>query len=191
MRKKIYGRTLKRDTHERKALFRNLMRDLIINGQITTTEAKAKSIKGPIEKLVTKAKTKQEKARPILMKVMNKDIADKMLTDIAPKFTKRPGGYTRIIRLGPRLKDNASMVQLEWVETIKKTVDEQSKESKKDAKSTSKKSAKSSKKTTGKTQKATKKAAPKKEVKKTSLRSKISGRGKSLTRKITQNKSGK
>ncbi len=116
MRKQIFGRRLKRDVNQRKALFRSLMRELVIHERIQTTEAKAKSIKSEIEKHVTKAKNLGDNARVHLQKHFQHDVVEKIVADIAPRFKERPGGYTRIIRLGNRTKDNASMVFIEWVE---------------------------------------------------------------------------
>jgi large subunit ribosomal protein L17 len=116
MRKRIFGRRFKRDINQRKALFRSLMRELVLQERIKTTEAKAKSIKAEIEKHVTKAKTQGESARVHLQKTFQKDVIDKLITDIAPRFAERPGGYTRIIKLGNRVKDNAPMVYIEFVE---------------------------------------------------------------------------
>ena len=122
MRKQIFGRRFKRDTNERKALFRSLMNGLVLNGSIKTTEAKAKAIKGDIEKLVTMGKNKGEGARRILTaRLANEKTADKILAEIAPKFATRPGGYTKILRLGVRVKDNAPRVMLTWVEPISVT----------------------------------------------------------------------
>lgn len=122
MRKRIFGRRLKRDTNERKALFRSLMGSLVLHGRIRTTEAKAKSIKGELEKLVTIAKNKEENARNLLMsRLVNTIVVEKVISEIAPKFAARPGGYTRIIRMGPRVKDGAKMVLMSWVEEIAPT----------------------------------------------------------------------
>lgn len=120
MRKRVFGRQLKRDINQRKLLFRSLMRALVLEERIKTTEAKAKSIKGEIEKMVTRAKNKGEEARVILKKSFSKEVVDKIINDIAPRFKERKGGYTRIVRLGTRKKDNAPIVLLEWVE-LKKT----------------------------------------------------------------------
>lgn len=117
MRKRVFGKRFKKDTNQRKALFRSLINGLIINGRISTTEAKAKAIKGKVEKLITEAKNKGEQARDNLLRNLNPDIADKIIKQIAPRFKERPGGYTRILRLGTRLKDNARMVLLEFVES--------------------------------------------------------------------------
>ena len=121
MRKRIFGRRLQRDTNERKALFRSLMRELVLHGKIKTTQAKAKSIKGEIEKMVTKAKTQGEGAFVHLQKKFTGEVVEKLIKEIAPLFKDRPGGYTRIIKMGRRVKDNAPMVLLEWVETVADT----------------------------------------------------------------------
>ena len=122
MRKRIFGRRLKRDTNERKALFRSLMSSLVINGKIRTSEAKAKSIKAEIEKLVTHAKNDgQEAKRLILGHIPNEKVVDKIISEIAPKFATRLGGYTRILKMGPRVKDGAKMVLMSWVEEIAPT----------------------------------------------------------------------
>lgn len=119
MRKRIFGRRLKRDTNERKALFRSLMIGLILHGKIRTTEAKAKSIKGSVEKLVTIGKTKGDDAkRQLMSKLVNEKASDKILSEIAPLFKDRTGGYTRILRTGNRVKDGASMVVMSWTERV-------------------------------------------------------------------------
>jgi len=115
MRKQIFGRQLQRDTNERKALFKSLMAALVLHESIQTTEAKAKAIRGQIEKLVTKAKTNSDAKRQ-LQKYFAEPVLTKFITDVAPRFMQRPGGYTRIVKMGNRLRDNAKMVVLEWVE---------------------------------------------------------------------------
>lgn len=122
MRKRIFGRRLKRDRNERKALFRSLMISLVLNGRITTSHAKAQAIRGEVDKLITTAKNKDSDSRIMLVaKLANEKAADKIINEIAPKFVQRPGGYTRILRLTPRLKDNAEMVLMSWVEEVKPT----------------------------------------------------------------------
>jgi large subunit ribosomal protein L17 len=122
MRKKIFGRRFKRDINERKALFRSLMHSLVLYGKLKTSEAKAKAIKGEIEKLVTHAKNEGTAARStILSRLANEKVAEKLISEVAPLFKNRPGGYTRILKLGPRVKDGARMVQLTWVEEVKAT----------------------------------------------------------------------
>lgn len=115
MRKNIFGRQLKRDSNERKALFKSLISSLILNERIKTTEAKAKAIKGSVDKIITKAKKGESYRRIIQASVVN-DAAKKAIFDIAPRFADRQGGYSRIIRVGRRLSDNAEMVLMELVE---------------------------------------------------------------------------
>ena len=115
MRKQVFGRRFKRDKNERKALFSGLISSMIIKGRIETTEEKAKAIKSEIEKLVTKAKKGNKK---LLIKNLNPFERERMLNEIAPTFANRSGGYTRIIKTGKRLSDNASMAIIEWTEEI-------------------------------------------------------------------------
>ncbi|MGH7245930.1 MAG: 50S ribosomal protein L17 [Candidatus Levyibacteriota bacterium] len=116
MRKHVFGRQLKRDANERKALFKGLMNSLVMNEKLETTEAKAKAIRGKVEKLITKAKNRKEEARAFLQPYFSAEAIEKVLTDLAPRFANRPGGYTRLIKLGARFSDNASMAMMEWVE---------------------------------------------------------------------------
>ncbi len=116
MRKNVFGRQLKRDKNERQALFKNLMSALVMEEKIQTTEEKAKSIHGHIEKLVTKARKGGTNIVSILQKDLTPPAAKKIVSDIAVRFVSRPGGYVRLIRLGERLSDKASMVLMEWVE---------------------------------------------------------------------------
>lgn len=119
MKKNTFGRKLKRDKNERKALFKSLMSSLVLSERIKTTEAKAKAIKPEIEKLVTKAKKNEEGARKVLAKSLSRQAFDKMLKDIAPRFSQRQGGYVRLIKLGKRFGDDAPLVVIEWTEKAK------------------------------------------------------------------------
>ena len=116
MRKNVFGRQLKRDIHERKALFKSLVSSLVLEERIVTTEAKAKSVKGLAEKLVTKARKGDFNSENALRKYLIEKAVKKMMQDIAPRFATRPGGYTRLIKLPNRFSDNAEMVAMEWVE---------------------------------------------------------------------------
>ena len=117
MRHKVAGRNLDRTSSHRKALYRNLVTDLLNHGKITTTEAKAKEMRSIAEKIITLGKEGNLQAlRQVLAFVTDKKVADKLFADLAPKYAQRHGGYTRIIKLGPRLGDGAEMVQLELVE---------------------------------------------------------------------------
>lgn len=119
MKKSVFGRKFKRDINERKALFKTLMSSLILNERIKTTESKAKAIKPEIEKLVTKAKKNEAGARLVLEKSLSRPAMDKILKDIAPRFTTRQGGYVRIIKTGRRFGDDAKAVVIEWTEKAK------------------------------------------------------------------------
>lgn len=116
MRKRVFGRKLSRTTNQRKALFKSLTNALTLHGRIETTEAKAKAIRGEVEKLITYAKTHADSVR-YLQKHVHVHTAERII-GIAPLFKDRPGGYLRIIKMGTRKKDNAPMVILEFVEKV-------------------------------------------------------------------------
>lgn len=114
MRHKVAGRSLSRSTGHRKALFRNLVTDLLAYEKIKTTEAKAKEIRGIAEKMITLGKNGGLDARrQLLAFIYDKKVVDKIFNDLAKRYVERPGGYTRITKLGRRLGDGASMVKLE------------------------------------------------------------------------------
>lgn len=116
MKKNVFGRKFKRDVNERKALFKGLMSALVLKERIKTTEEKAKAIRGQVEKLVTKVKKNNNGVTGFLGQYLTPIAMQKMVVDIAPRFTSRNGGYTRILHVGNRFYDNASMVIMEWVE---------------------------------------------------------------------------
>ena len=122
MKKHVFGRKLKRDINERKALFKGLMSSLVLHEKIETTESKAKAIKGEVDKLVTNAKKEAILARKLLSDKLSPEALEKMIKDIAPRFDKRQGGYTKMARLGKRFGDDATMVLLEWTETAKNVI---------------------------------------------------------------------
>lgn len=116
MRKNVYGRQFSRDKNERKALFKGLLSALVMNGRIKTSMQKAKAIKPTADKLITKARKESVLAKRLLEQDLLPSAVEKLMSEIAPRFSKRNGGYTRIIRLGTRFGDNASTALLEWVE---------------------------------------------------------------------------
>lgn len=117
MRHGVAGRGLKRPSGHRQLLYRNLVTDLLNYGKITTTEAKAKEIRSMAEKMVTLGKHGGLHARrQALSFLLNEKVADKLFNEMAGKYAERAGGYTRIVRLKPRLGDGAFMVRLELVE---------------------------------------------------------------------------
>jgi large subunit ribosomal protein L17 len=117
MRHRVAGRKLGRATGHRRALYRNLVTDLLKHEKIITTEAKAKEARGLAEKMITLGKKSGlHSYRQALSFIMDKKVTEKVFAELAPRYKERPGGYTRIIKLEPRLGDSAPMVQLELVE---------------------------------------------------------------------------
>jgi large subunit ribosomal protein L17 len=117
MRHQIAGRRLGRSSAHRKALFRNLVTDLLNYEKITSTEAKAKEIRSLTEKMITLGKKGGlNSRRQALAFILDEKIAAKVFNELAPRYAERPGGYTRLIKLGPRLGDGAPMVRIELVE---------------------------------------------------------------------------
>ncbi len=115
MKKLKKGRKLSRKRDQRNALKRSLLRSLFLNGKIKTTEAKAKEIRPLAEKMITKAKKSDLNSRRYLKKYFSKDLVSKIIKEIAPKYKDRKGGYTRILKLGPRKSDGAKMAFIELV----------------------------------------------------------------------------
>ena len=124
MRHQVAGHKLGRSTGQRNALRRNLVTELFRHERIRTTRAKADAVRGAAEKLITTAKRgaaagelKAVNARRQAAAQLNDpEIVKKLFDDIAPRYATRPGGYTRVVRLGPRAGDAADMVLLELVE---------------------------------------------------------------------------
>ncbi len=116
MRHNIAGRRLSRDSSHRQAMYRNLVTDLLKHEKIITTEAKAKEVRGMAEKIITLGKKSGLPAyRQALTFITDTKITAKVFSELGPRYKERPGGYTRITKLAPRLGDNAAMVQLELV----------------------------------------------------------------------------
>ena len=115
MRKLKQGRKLSRKKDQRKALLKSLARAIFIHKKIKTTEAKAKEVSMFAEKCITRAKKGDLSSRRILVKYFSKDLVKKLIDEIAPKYKDRKGGYTRIIKLGPRKSDGAKMAIIELV----------------------------------------------------------------------------
>jgi len=124
MRHQVAGKRLSRSKGHRIALRKNLMKDLFRHERIKTTKAKAAAVRGGAEKLITLAKKGNEAGdakavharRLAAARLNDNEIVMKLFDDIAPRYVDRPGGYTRVIKLGPRLGDAAEMVILELVE---------------------------------------------------------------------------
>ncbi len=138
MRHKVHGRRLNRDTGHRNALRRNMIADLLVFEQITTTEAKARTIRPAAEKMITLAKrgladgeaaSVVHARRLAAARLPNSrmleaedgtfeeiDVVRKLFDEIAPRYADRPGGYTRMVKIGRRSGDNADMAVLMLVE---------------------------------------------------------------------------
>ena len=122
MRHKRAGKKLGRSTNARRALFANLLTTFFENERITTTQAKAEAIKGKIDNLINKAKKGDlVSRRSIYAFLKTPRSAQKLIKEIAPRYTKRKNGYARFVRLGSRRGDRAMMVKLELIGGKKKT----------------------------------------------------------------------
>ncbi|MBI2012684.1 50S ribosomal protein L17 [Candidatus Curtissbacteria bacterium] len=132
MRHKVFGRKLGRDINSRKALLSNLAGSLIVNGKITTTVAKVRFARPYIEKLVTQVKKNKLHLNRAIASRLTHQAFLRLTEEISPGFATRSGGYTRIVKLGPRTGDAALMARLEFLplaksEGIAKTVKKQKK----------------------------------------------------------------
>jgi large subunit ribosomal protein L17 len=117
MRHQRAGKKLGRDSAHRKALYANLAGALIEHGRIKTTEAKAKAVKPIAEQMITLGRRGDIHARrQAIAYLRSKDVVHKLFSDVGPRFAERPGGYSRIVKLGPRQGDAAEMVYLELVD---------------------------------------------------------------------------
>lgn len=117
MRHRIAGRKLGRSSGHRRALYRNLVTDLLGYERITTTEAKAKEVRSLAERIITLGKRGGLHARrQALSYVWDERTVEKVFSDLNLRYSSRNGGYTRIVKLGPRLGDGAPMVRIELVE---------------------------------------------------------------------------
>ena len=108
---------LRRTSSHRKALLANLCKEVIEHERIRTSETKAKAVKPELEKLITLAKRGDLHARRQALASLNQDkfVVHKLFDELAPRYSERPGGYTRILKLGPRRSDSTEMVYLELV----------------------------------------------------------------------------
>jgi len=119
MRHRRAGRKLGRDSAHRRALYANLAGALIEHGRIRTTEAKAKEVRPIVEQMITLGKRGDVSAqRQAVAFLRSKGLAHTLFADVAPRFADRPGGYTRIVKIGPRQGDAAQMAYLELVDYV-------------------------------------------------------------------------
>lgn len=115
MRKRNKGRILSRPKSQRVALLKSLATSLFLHGKIKTTEAKSKELRSVAEKMITRAREKTMSNRRVLAQNLSPKILNKLVDEIAPIYSTRQGGYTRIIKMGPRKSDGAKMVIIELV----------------------------------------------------------------------------
>ena len=119
MRHRRSGRKLGRDAAHRKALYANLAGALIEHGRIKTTEAKAKEVRPIAEQMITLGRRGDlGSRRRALAYLRSQEVVHTLFADVAPRFADRPGGYSRIVKLGPRPGDAAQMVYLELVDHV-------------------------------------------------------------------------
>jgi large subunit ribosomal protein L17 len=115
MKKLKKGRKLSRKRNQRRALLKSLARALFLKGKMKTTQAKAKEVSRFAEKCITRSKKGDLASRRILTRYFSKDLVKKLIDEIGPKYKERKGGYTRIIKLGPRKSDGAKITVIELV----------------------------------------------------------------------------
>lgn len=116
MRHLVKGKKLRRNTAQRRALLRNLVTSFLEKERINTTLAKAKAARPLAEKMITLAKKNSLHARrQALGFIYKKPVVKKLFEEIGPRFSERPGGYTRIVKIGPRAGDGAEMAILELI----------------------------------------------------------------------------
>ncbi|MEE9187931.1 MAG: 50S ribosomal protein L17 [Anaerolineales bacterium] len=124
MRHKVAGKRLSRSKDERRALRRIMVNQLFTHERIKTTRAKAQAIRGQAERLITLAKRGNSAGEAQMVhtrrlaaaRMDDPEMVKKLFDDIAPRYEDRPGGYTRILKLGPRYGDSAEMVLIELIE---------------------------------------------------------------------------
>ncbi len=120
MRKMVFGKKLSRGKKGREALLRSLVRAIVVSGKVVTTKAKAKAIIGQVDKIITLAKkgTLDSRRRVLAFLGNDRDTAERLVNILAPSFSNRNSGYTRIILLPSRKGDGAQMARLEWVDEV-------------------------------------------------------------------------
>ncbi len=109
------GRVFGRTTKQRSALIRGLSESLIEHEKLTTTEAKAKSLRPVVEKIITKGKKKDLATTRYLNSFLNKKVVKKVSDILSPRYRSQPGGYTRITKIGPRKSDGSPMAIIEFI----------------------------------------------------------------------------
>lgn len=114
MRHRLYGKKLGRNKNERTALFKSLAQELFLHGSLTTSESKAKAIKGMIDKIINLAKSKPSQ-RYLSSFFNNKLLIERLTQEIAPKLQNRVSGYTQMVKIGNRLGDQTTVVKMSLI----------------------------------------------------------------------------
>ncbi len=115
MRHRVYGKKLGLNKDQRTALFKSLVQSLLLSESIETTEAKAKAVKGLVDKLINQAKSPATR-RLVHQFIISKSLSEKLIKDIAPRFKDRNSGYTTVVKVGKRVGDSANIVRMSLVE---------------------------------------------------------------------------
>ncbi|MBI3891543.1 MAG: 50S ribosomal protein L17 [Candidatus Wallbacteria bacterium] len=116
MRHNVAGRKFSRTTNQRRALFKGLLNSLLEHDRIKTTEAKAKSLRPLVEKMITLARQDNMANRRLAFtRLGQKKVVTRLFETVAPRYAERKGGYSRIVRIGARLGDAAMMAQIELI----------------------------------------------------------------------------
>jgi len=122
MRHRVAGRQLNRDTKQRQALLKGLLRELVTHGSITTTSGRAKEIKRLADKVVHTAQQDTVANRRQLHRIFGKrDMVNTLVERVAPAMKQRPSGFTTTVKLGSRRGDRAEQVKIGWVELVERT----------------------------------------------------------------------
>ncbi len=121
MRHRVYGKHLGRSKDQRTALFKSLVRSLILEESIKTTKPKAKAVIGLVDKIITQAKSETSK-RLVSQFLTHKTVTDKLSNELLPRLKSRTSGYTSLVKIGPRLGDGAMIVKLSLIlDAVKET----------------------------------------------------------------------
>lgn len=115
MRHRVYGKHLGRNKDERRALFKGLVRSLLTYGTIQTSEVKAKTIKGLVDRIINSAKANSKSDNLIKSFVVDNNLRERLIKEIVPKLGSRTSGFTRIVKMGPRLGDQSTIVQMSLI----------------------------------------------------------------------------
>ncbi len=129
MRHRVYGKHLGRDIDQRNSLFRSLLRSLISHGSLQTSQTKSQAIKGVIDKLINAGKKNTDSAKRVVLSTLaSEDLSKKLIEEIAPKYSNRNSGFTKVVKLGRRAGDGTMMVKMSLIEEKAETKKELIKE---------------------------------------------------------------